>query len=73
MKKLLNILLILTSLIGYLEWGKGNTAFLGYVEYELIFKGNRSTDSFLHPFVIVPLLGQVLLLFLSTYRKPKSL
>ena len=67
MKKLLNVLLILFSLILYLEWGTDNNAFLGQTEYELLFV-KRSMLSFMHPFVLVPLTGQ-LLLFITLFQK----
>jgi hypothetical protein len=61
-KKLLNVLLVLASLIGYMEWGGGNNAFLFQVEYQLLFESGKESNAFTHPFVVVPLLGQVLLL-----------
>lgn len=67
MKKVLNGCLLAASLIGYLEWGKGNFAFLFQVEYELLF-GAKNSQNFLHPFVLVPLLGQ-LLLFITLFQK----
>lgn len=68
MKKLLNICLLLSSLIGYLEWGKDRHAFLWQVEYELIFRKSYQSETFLHPFVLIPLCGQLLLLF-SVFQK----
>ena len=67
MKKLLNALLILFSLIVYLEWGTDSSAFLGKTEYELLFV-KRSMQNFMHPFVLVPLAGQ-LLLFITLFQK----
>jgi len=69
MKKLLNACLLLSSCIGYLEWGKGNFAFLFQVEYELLF-GSKDSQNFLHPFVLVPLLGQLLLLVTLFQKVP---
>lgn len=69
MKKLLNLGLILASLIGYLEWGGGNSAYLGQTEYELLF-GEGSLKSLAHPFVILPLLGQLLLLITLFQKTP---
>lgn len=67
MKKLLNLGLILASLIGYLEWGSDQHAFLGQTEYQLLFEQD-TLKNFMHPFVILPLLGQ-LLLFITLFQK----
>lgn len=71
MKRLLNIGLLLSSLLGYLEWGKDNHSFLFQVEYDLIFGTAGSTDSFLHPFILIPLLGQLALL-VSAFQKKSN-
>ncbi len=73
MKRILNILLLLASLIGYLEWGGGNHAFLGQAEYELLFKKAPESATFLHPFVLVPLCGQLLLLITVFQKETKRI
>jgi len=70
MKKLLNTCLLLTSLIGYLEWGKGQHSFLGQVEYDMIFGVKQHSENFMHPFVLLPLLGQLLLLITLFQKTP---
>ena len=60
--KLLNIGLILTSFVGYLEWGGNNKMFLIQGEIELISKLLTDPGSALHPFTLLPLIGQVLLI-----------
>ena len=70
MKKALNIALILSSLIGYLEWGTDHSMFLFQMEYELLFQRSPTSNTFLHPFVLIPLLGQLLLLFTIFQKKP---
>ena len=72
MKKLFNVLLLLTSLIGFMEWSGGNAAFLFQVEMDLFFGGKANEDSLAHPFVLLPLLGQMLLLFTLVRRKPSD-
>ena len=69
---MLNILLLLTSLIGYLEWGTDMHAFLFEVEYELIFGAMGNRETITHPFVLVPLVGQVLLLTTLFQRRPSK-
>ena len=71
-RKLLNFYLLLSSLIGYLEWGYGNHAFLFEVEYQLLFGTKGTQDSFTHPFVLVPLLGQLLILITLFQNKPSK-
>jgi hypothetical protein len=66
--KLLNALLLVTSLFGYLEWGKGNFTFLYRAEWEVISKLLTDPVSVLHPFTVLPLLGQ-LVLFISLFVK----
>lgn len=72
--KVLNLLLIVTSLFAYLEWGGGNSAFLFQAEYEVFNKLLTSPSDVVHPFSLVPMLGQVLLLITLFQKSPwKSL
>lgn len=68
MKKILNICLLLSSLAGYLAWGTGEHGFLFQLEYELIAKARHDPGSLLHPFVLLPLFGQ-LLIFYTLFQK----
>ncbi len=73
-QKILNLLLIVTSLLGYLQWGKGNDTFLYKAEYDLIIKLFSDPMSVLHPFTMLPLAGQLILLIGCLQKKPaKSL
>ena len=69
--KIINALLLLSSLFGYLEWGKGTSAFLFQAEYEVLKIGFTHPQSVSHPFTLIPLLGQFLLL-VSLFRKAPS-
>lgn len=60
-KKLMILVLLITSLLGYLEWGGNHKMFLFQVESELLVKLFHDPLAVLHPFTILPLLGQVLL------------
>jgi hypothetical protein len=62
------VFLIITSLFVYLSWGKESTAFLFQMEYEIISKLFTNPLSALHPFTVIPLLGQILLL-ISLFQK----
>ncbi len=60
--KILTILLIITSLFGYLEWGGNNSSFLFQSEYDVLTKICTEPKTAVHPFTIIPLVGQILLL-----------
>jgi hypothetical protein len=68
--KLLNVLLLLTSLVGYLEWGQNRKMFLFQLEAEIFTKFLRDSVSILHPFILLPFLGQVLLLITLFQKNP---
>ena len=70
--KLLNTLLILTSLFGYLEWGKGNSTFLFQAEADIFLKFINDASSVIHPFVVIPFIGQVLLFSTLFQNKPSK-
>lgn len=70
MKKRSILLLLLSSLIGYLEWGGGNHGFLFELELVVFQKLWNSPASAIHPFTILPLVGQVLLLVTLFQKKP---
>jgi hypothetical protein len=60
--KILNALLIFTSLMGYLEWGKDNRVFLFQAEGQILLKLLNEPVAVAHPFTMLPMLGQLLLL-----------
>lgn len=70
MKRIINICLVLTFLIGYLEWGKGSHIFIFQAEAEIFLKIKSDPLSVLHPFIIIPFCGQVMLLFTAFQQKP---
>ena len=71
--KILNFILILTSLAGYLEWGKGNNIFLFQAEADIVSKLFTNPTSVLHPFTVLPLAGQILLLITLFQSKPNKI
>jgi hypothetical protein len=71
--RLLSAGLLFTSLFGYLEWGNDQHSFLFQVEYDLFFGSSQGADSFQHPFVFLPLLGQLLLLIAIFQNTPARL
>ena len=62
--------LFLSSFIGYLEWAD-QSEFIVQIEFDLLRKSNQSPEAFLHPFILIPLLGQLLLAFALLTAKPK--
>ena len=70
MKKVLNFLLLLSSFTGYLEWGKGNHQFLFQMEGEVFGKLFTDPMSVMHPFILIPMAGQLLLLFTLFQQQP---
>jgi hypothetical protein len=60
--------LVVTSLLGYLEWGGGNSMFLFQGELEVLAKLYHDPIAVAHPFTLLPLIGQILLL-VSLFRK----
>lgn len=70
--KLLNILLVLSSLVGYLEWGKENSLFLFQAEGEIIYKLFTNPIDVIHPFTILPLGGQIILLYTLFQKEPNK-
>ena len=69
--KILNLLLVLTSLIGYLEWGKDASVFFFQAEAQILSKLFTDTQSVLHPLILLPLAGQFLLL-ITLFQKNVS-
>lgn len=70
--KILNFLLIIFSLIGYLEWSGNQHIFLFEAEIEIFSKLFTSPISVLHPFIILPIISQFLLLFTLFQKKPSK-
>ena len=66
--KLYNLALLVTSLVGYHTWGKDQSAFIFEMERDLIKAFLNDPLSNLHPFTVLPLLGQALLL-ITLFRK----
>lgn len=70
--KILNFLLIIFSLIGYLEWSGNNHLFLFEAEIEIFSKLFTRPISVLHPFIVLPIAAQFILLFTLFQKKPSK-
>ena len=71
--KLLNFLLLLTSLLGYLEWGGNHNAFLFQAEGEIISKLFTNPTAVIHPFTMLPLLAQIILCITLFQKEPSKI
>jgi hypothetical protein len=69
--RFINIALLLSFLICYLEWGGNNSGFVSQLEYQLFAQGSNLHRSILHPFILLPLTGQLLLLYNTLAPKPR--
>lgn len=71
--RIFNALLIISSLFGYLEWGQTNHKFLFQAEAEIFTKFFTEPLKILHPFTVLPFLGQLLLLITLFQKKPSKI
>lgn len=71
-KRALNVGLIIASMIGYLEWGQGRSVFLIQAEAEMFSKALADPMSVIHPFTLLPVLGQLALLVTVFQRTPSK-
>lgn len=71
-KKLLNLLLILASLVGYLEWGHGQSVLLFKAEAEIFSKALVDPAGVIHPLTMLPLLGQLALAATLFQKSPSK-
>ena len=69
-QKIINIALIISFLVCYMQWGRGRGEFIFQVEYDLLFRAEKSMDTLLHPFVLLPFCGQLILLFTLFQKRP---
>lgn len=61
-RRILNGLLILTSLFGFLEWGGNNQAFLFEAELDVLSRSFTDPVAVIHPLTLLPMAGQIVLL-----------
>lgn len=71
--KILNALLVVTSLLGYLEWSGNSHSFLFEAEGEILSKLFVDPVSVFHPFTVLPMIGQLILLVTLFQKQPSKL
>ena len=60
-------LLLLCTLVPYLEWGKTQSAFLFEIEWLVIKSIFVNPFSIVHPLILLPLFGQLLILVFGVF------
>lgn len=66
MKFIFNVLILVAFSLCYTEWGKDHAAFIGEMEYKILFqRSGNDAANFSHPVVLAGLFGQVALLAAS--------
>jgi hypothetical protein len=68
--KMLNTFLLISSLFGFLDSGQNRKMFLFQIEAEIFSKVFKDPISLIHPFIILPFLGQVFLLLTLIQKNP---
>lgn len=71
--KLLNFLLLVTSLFGYLEWSGGSSSFLFQAEAKVLLKLFSDPQGVLHPFTLLPMIGQLMLIITLFQKVPSKI
>ncbi|TBX70159.1 hypothetical protein EZL74_05280 [Flavobacterium silvisoli] len=69
-KKILIFLLLMSFQFGYLSWGNNSSSFVFQTEAKLFRELMTDPLSLIHPFIMIPLLGQFLLLFALFQKEP---
>lgn len=67
------LVLLLSSLMAYLEWGGGQSAFLFEMEGQLFSDLFHQPEHFVHPLILLPLFGQLVLLYLISRPQAKRI
>jgi hypothetical protein len=68
--KLIHAALMVSSLFGYLEWGQDSSQFLFQAELHILHLLWSNPNSAIHPFVLLPLFGQIILLATIFQKQP---
>lgn len=70
--RILLLLIFLSSFLGYMEWGMSNKMFLYQMEREVFQKLFTDPLSMVHPLILFPLIGQLILLVSIVFSIPKK-
>lgn len=61
--RILQMLILLSSFIVYLSWGKSQSNHIYEMEWEILKRIFTDLKFVFHPFILLPLLGQLILFF----------
>lgn len=67
--RIATLAVILSSFIGYLEWGGEQSGFLLEMEMNILLSGAK--QALVHPAFLIPFIGQLLLMITLFQREPK--
>lgn len=70
--RLILLLLLLSSFLGYLEWGGSNSTWLATAALEVLQKLFSDPLAAVHPLTLLPLFGQLLLLINLLLPRPRK-
>lgn len=70
--KIKTLLLLISSLFVYLSWGPCNEAFLVQIEIDVFKKLLSDPVAALHPFTMIPLAGQLVLVITLVQKTPSN-
>lgn len=73
MRKLLLIGLQVSFLFCFLQWSGTSQGFIFQLEYDVLNMAASDPMKVLHPFTLIPFMGQLLLLLALFRRKPSSI
>jgi hypothetical protein len=71
--RLFAILCLFSTFIIYFEWGTDQQEFLIEMEGEVLLKSLEQPKSVLHPLIIFPLIGQLLLVYIAIYPQARRI
>lgn len=70
-KRLVNLLVVVTFFLGYMEWGTNNRAFVFNAAAALYNSLPNDLEGFLNPFVLIPLAGLIVLV-ITFFQAPPN-
>ncbi len=71
--RLFALLCLFSTFIIYFEWGTDQQEFLIEMEGEVLLKSFEQPKSVLHPLIIFPLIGQLLLVYIAIYPQARRI
>ncbi|MBK6993427.1 MAG: hypothetical protein IPH31_00340 [Lewinellaceae bacterium] len=72
MKRLALFSVLVSFLFCYMEWGSDQSSFVYEVAYLVLFKQGDVQNTFTHPLILLPFVGELILLFLVFQKDPSK-